>query len=80
MKNRIFPMSFYFLTDGIFNDMVPDLTKPLASLIGDLMAHQTITSSFLSVTIIQFGEDPRGSRALYQIRESTTGLTVLPVL
>jgi hypothetical protein len=76
------PISLYILTDGKFGDKPPEFARPIEQLLERLRSiTPDIKPDFLSVTIIQFGDDGSASRTLHQIfYQSIANLPLPPPL
>lgn len=71
-------ISLYILTDGEFEDESPDFATPIGELLQRLRAAQSILPTFLSVTIIQFGNGDGAHHALLLIQDSVSNLDNVP--
>jgi hypothetical protein len=67
-------ISFYILTDGAFGESVPDFADAVKPLLRhpclNLGPTQVVLSTFLSITIIQFGENPEADVSLRQVQQN----------
>jgi hypothetical protein len=72
------PISLYILTDGEFGQESPNFASPIGELIRQLRENQTLMPTFLSVTIIQFGDGADAHQALRSIQQSVASMNGLP--
>jgi hypothetical protein len=71
------PISLYIFTDGKFGPEAREFATPVRSLIRQLISTQDILPGFVSITLIQFGDDPHGETVLRLIQHGVSNLEEL---